>query len=316
MPYVETWDETKPAGTRDANLGDDDIREFKRAIRERLVGGGMNFPSTDDADAGLFKNVKFIEQSANPTSEANRAFLFTKDVSAVTELYWMDSGGTVTQLTSGGKILISSLIIASEARGDIIVRGASAWGRTAIGASGRFFRSDGTDPSWAAIADGDIASTSLPDGAVLQVISSQDAAVDSSTTALPVDNSIPQNTEGEEWTNLNVTITPKHTSNVLHFEVDLFLQHSSGLQIGIGIFQDSTAAAIFAGYINDNATFQTGHVHLSFKMDAGTTSATTFKVRYGPSSASGTVYGNADSAGTQRFNGKLYSSMKVSEVKV
>src|SRR3990167_2892295 len=117
MAYVETWDETKPAGSRDANLGDDDIREFKRALRERLAGGGMYFPSTDDADAGLFKWTKFIEQAANPTSEANRAFLFTKDVSAVTELYWMDSGGTVTQLTSGGKMLISSLIIGSEAQG-------------------------------------------------------------------------------------------------------------------------------------------------------------------------------------------------------
>lgn len=151
MAYTETWDETKPAGSRDANLGDDDIREFKRALRERLAGGGQYFPSTDDADAGLYKWVKFIEQSSNPTSEANRAFLFTKDVSGVTELYWMDSAGTVTQLTSGGKILISSLVIASEARGDIITRGASAWQRKALGASGTFLKSDGTDPVWGSL---------------------------------------------------------------------------------------------------------------------------------------------------------------------
>lgn len=142
--YVETWDETKPAGSRNANLGDDDIREYKRAMRERLAGGGMHFPSTDDANAGLFDNVKFIEQAANPTQEANRGFLFTKDVAAVTELYWMDSGGNVVQLTTGGKVLLTSLS-GWVARGDLIRGGASAWERHALGASGTVLKSDGTD---------------------------------------------------------------------------------------------------------------------------------------------------------------------------
>ena len=154
MAYVETWDETKPAGSREANIGDDDIREYKRAMRERLAGGGMYFPSTDDSNAGLYQYVKFIEQSSNPTSEANRGFLFCKDVSAVTELYWMDSAGTVTQLTSGGKILISSLIIGSEAQGDIIYRAASAWARLGAGTSGQFLKTQGAaaNPVWAAAA--------------------------------------------------------------------------------------------------------------------------------------------------------------------
>jgi len=161
LVYTHDWDENKPAGTRALNLGDDDIREFKAAIRERLQGGGMYFPSTDDDDAGIFNYVKFKEQSGNPTSEANRAFLFTKDVSGVTELYWMDSGGNVIQLTTGGKILISSLAIGSEARGDVIVRGASAWGRTAIGSSGNYLRSDGTDPSWNTLEAADLTAVIL-----------------------------------------------------------------------------------------------------------------------------------------------------------
>ena len=152
MAYVETWDETKPAGSRDANLGDDDIREFKRALRERLAGGGMHFPSTDDANAGLFDWVKFIEQSSNPSSEANRSFLFTKDVSGVTELYWMDSAGTVTQLTSGGKLLIGALTVASQAQGDIIYFNGTSWVRLAAGTSGYFLQTlgAGANPAWAA----------------------------------------------------------------------------------------------------------------------------------------------------------------------
>jgi hypothetical protein len=45
-------------------------------------------------------------------------------------------------------------------RGMIAVRGASSWQALAVGASGRFLKSDGTDPSWAVIpAGGDLVST-------------------------------------------------------------------------------------------------------------------------------------------------------------
>lgn len=148
MAYVEVWDETKPAGSRDANLGDDDIREFKRAIRERLAGGGMYWPSTDDADAGRNNWLDLIEQSSNPTSGTNRGFVFTKDVSGATELHYMDASGNVVQLTTGGKIPITSLFVTSEARGDIIRRGASSWERLALGSNGQALKSNGTDATW------------------------------------------------------------------------------------------------------------------------------------------------------------------------
>ena len=147
MAYIDIWDETKPAGTRDANLGDDDIREFKRAIRERLQGGGMYFPSTDDADAGLHNYMNMIEQSSNPSSAANRGFLYTKDSGGVTELYYMDSAGTVVQLTVAGKMLLTSLG-GWVARGDVIRGGASGWEKLALGVSGKVLKSDGTDAAW------------------------------------------------------------------------------------------------------------------------------------------------------------------------
>ena len=34
--FTSSWDETKPDGDRDIPLGDDDIREFKQQVRERL----------------------------------------------------------------------------------------------------------------------------------------------------------------------------------------------------------------------------------------------------------------------------------------
>lgn len=41
-------------------------------------------------------------------------------------------------------------------RGDLAKRGAATWERLAIGAAGRYLRSDGTDPSWELLASADI----------------------------------------------------------------------------------------------------------------------------------------------------------------
>lgn len=314
MSYTETWDETVPAGSRALNLGDDDIRAFKRAIRERLAGGGMHFPSTDDANAGLFDNVKFIEQSSNPTSEANRGFLFTKDVSGVTELYWMDSAGNVIQLTSGGKILISSLFISGETRGDLISRGASTWGRLAIGASGKYLRSDGTDPSWSTILAADIASinaSALPAGSVTQVVETSSSAVATGTTAMPFDDTIPQNTEGDQF--LSLAITPKATANKLLIEVVCYYAFSGQDYIVGAIFQDSTADALAAGVGSYPLNSETGIIVLRHYMTAGTTSATTFKFRLGQANPGQTVTVNGLS-GARKLGGVFATRMTITEV--
>lgn len=46
---------------------------------------------------------------------------------------------------------VADLTISSEARGDLLRRGASAWERVALGASGRALVSDGADPQWTAL---------------------------------------------------------------------------------------------------------------------------------------------------------------------
>jgi len=54
---------------------------------------------------------------------------------------------------------LSDVVITSAARGNQLVRGASNWANVAIGAAAKYWRSDGTDPSWQTVAYADISGT-------------------------------------------------------------------------------------------------------------------------------------------------------------
>lgn len=111
--FSTTWDasfEASPADGDDASLGASKIRQEKLAVRERIA---VDHSIAGTVDDGAHKKVTLLEQAGNPTSAANTGFLYTKDVSAITELFWEDSSGTVLQLTSAGKISPTALIALS-----------------------------------------------------------------------------------------------------------------------------------------------------------------------------------------------------------
>lgn len=75
------------------------MRETRLGVKERLE---VDHSWAGDADDGAHKKLTFVEQASDPASVANRGFLYTKDVGAVTELFYEDSAGSIQQLTSAG----------------------------------------------------------------------------------------------------------------------------------------------------------------------------------------------------------------------
>lgn len=150
-------------------------------------------------------------------------------------------------------------------------------------------------------------------GDTVQVVEATPYTTYSSTsTIIPNDDTIPQNTEGAEF--LTVTITPTSASNRLRIEVDAPVMAPSGAIYIIGaIFQDSTANALAVSSITPGVTNYLQSMRISHEMAAGTTSATTFKLRIGPSG--GTVYINGISTG-RLFGGAGAIRMRVTEIKV
>jgi hypothetical protein len=150
----------------------------------------------------------------------------------------------------------------------------------------------------------------ITSGKVLQQVGSSSSAVVGTTITTPLDDTVPQNTEGGEF--LTVTITPANTTNVLLIEISAFFSHTSGGHVIGAVFQDANAAALAA--VSNNHPSNNDHIFvMRHRMQAGTTSATTLKFRAGCNN-SGTLRMNADSSGNRRFGGVASSIMTVTEI--
>lgn len=147
-------------------------------------------------------------------------------------------------------------------------------------------------------------------GAILQVVNTITGAVATGTTTIPVDDTIPQNTEGDEY--MTLAVTPANTNNKLIIDVVVNGQSSaSGENWVAALYQDSTANALAAVY---RASSGVGVATFRHYMTAGTASETTFKVRAGPNSA-GTFTFNGD-GGARIFGGVQPSSITITEIRV
>ena len=112
MAWSYTYDTATPVGTDAPSVLDDRIREVKQGIQER-INVDHYFPLTgtqvSDADAGEHRQIEFYGPlSSDPTAATNKAWLYTKDVSSVVELWWKDESGNEKQITTGGVLNLAS----------------------------------------------------------------------------------------------------------------------------------------------------------------------------------------------------------------
>ena len=148
-------------------------------------------------------------------------------------------------------------------------------------------------------------------GSVIQRLLSTSTAFSSSATGIPVDDTIPQNTEGFQI--LTQAITPRSAANVLFIAHVGVYSVSTAAQVAVALFQDSTANAIAAVSSWSGTANGTITIPLIYQMQAGTTSSTTFKIRAGGSTGTVGVNGLA-LAGTRVFGGTSYSGLSVVEI--
>lgn len=170
-----------------------------------------------------------------------------------------------------------------------------------------------TAGTWNAVADVIVnmaPGVKLP-GNTVQVVISQDGAVATGTTTIPADDTIPQNTEGDQY--MSQAITPTVAANVLNIEHTGEYFNSGAVGQTVALFQDSTANALSAIYMGKEVFANRGAGRLlRYFMRAGTTSSTTFKIRSGGSAAGTTTFNGTASA--RIFGGVSSSTLVVREI--
>ena len=149
-------------------------------------------------------------------------------------------------------------------------------------------------------------------GKVLQMVYVYTGAYATGSTTMPFDDTIPQNTEGNEV--MTLAITPTSASSKLLINVDVCGSSDVQGNWTAALFRDSTADALTATQVKaSNVTAdQNDHCHLSWVADSSSTSATTFKVRCGQNNA-GAWYFNGEN-GSRLFGGVANSGITIMEI--
>lgn len=139
--FTTALDVTKPAGTRSKLLGDDDIREFKVQFAERFnIDHEQPQTEAGDDNIGFHRKATLLEQGSDPAAVTDALILYAKLADSYSDLYCRHENAGVQRLTRLGKLWASALGVASEAAGDLLVRGASVWDRFAMGSASQQLR--------------------------------------------------------------------------------------------------------------------------------------------------------------------------------
>lgn len=148
---------------------------------------------------------------------------------------------------------------------------------------------------------------------IIQVVNTQTGAGATGTTAMPIDDTIPQITEGDEYLTLAITPTSATNKLIITFSGNFAITTTNG-SFGVALFQDTTANALSASTQYTSAAGGTPfNAYIQYYMTAGTTSATTFRIRAGSSAGATTTFNGL--AGSRTMGGVMNSQITIMEIK-
>lgn len=148
-------------------------------------------------------------------------------------------------------------------------------------------------------------------GSVVKTASSLVNSLATGTTLIPFDDTIPQITEGTEFS--TISYTPLAIGNKIRVTANVFGAYSVAAKVTAAIFEGSTANALSAA-AETVATANDCVQHMVvYEGTVASLSALTYRLRIGGSTAG--TYSLNGSAGSRLFGGVGFSNMIVTEIK-
>lgn len=148
-------------------------------------------------------------------------------------------------------------------------------------------------------------------GSVVKTASSLVNSLATGTTLIPFDDTIPQITEGTEFS--TISYTPLAIGNKIRVTANVFGAYSVAANVTAAIFEGSTANALSAA-AETVATANDCVQHMVvYEGTVASLSALTYRLRIGGSTAG--TYSLNGSAGSRLFGGVGFSNMIVTEIK-
>jgi hypothetical protein len=152
--------------------------------------------------------------------------------------------------------------------------------------------------------------TDMPAGTVIQSLASSYTSNADLSTAIPNDDTIPQNTEGTEIT--TQAITPSSASSIIEIEAVWHASGNGSALITGALFVDSTANALAAGTNVGGSVALPTTGKFIHREGAGSTASRTYKLRIGPHT--GTVRLNGTTS-ARLMGGVMRTWLIVREIK-
>jgi len=142
-----------------------------------------------------------------------------------------------------------------------------------------------------------------------QIVTYQTGSVATGSTTIPLDDTIPQNTEGDQY--MSLAITPTNASSTLEIDIEFFGAVNTQADIIVALFKDTDVSALVAGISQVYAGAARAEVSIKHIRLSGSTSTSTFKVRAGSPVAGILTFNGA--GGTGLFGGVMGSRITIKE---
>jgi microcystin-dependent protein len=155
----------------------------------------------------------------------------------------------------------------------------------------------------------------LPAGSTVQTVYNETAVLGSGTTLIPLDDTIPQWTEGVLFTQMTTSITPRYANSQIIGRISGQYSTSVAVTCGIAVFRGTGPSAIAATSMTDPAINQRFPVSFTFQDLPGVITAVTYNLRFGPSAASTMQFNGAASTATRDFGGVSKTTFLLEEIK-